>query len=243
MKIIGFVGPKSAGKDASAKILIDSKLAEGRIAFADPLKKICTEVFSIPPKMFTDPVFKEQPFTEPVILTAKILRKIRDYCNKWVPEYDKNGKGLYNSQRAIISSIENKTINNPRELLQIVGSEFIRDQIYHKWHMLAAFSPLNIKLKSEGTYCVTDIRFVNEYEYLVDVFGDKFSCYYIERPSAEEILATATHKSELQVKDIRSMLKDSQVIKNDGTLEDLKAKLLGKNVTIKPTKKGFKAVK
>lgn len=222
MQIIGFVGPKSAGKDASAKILIDAKIADGRIAFADPLKKMCSEIFEIPPRLFIDPILKEKPLASPVILTIKKLRAVRDMCVKIIPEHA-SGVTLYNSSLSSVCGLENREINTPRELLQVVGSDFIREKIYPLWHIKAAF--LSVK-NPQGTYCVTDIRFLNEYLHLKNTYNSEFQCYYVERPSAEEGLKAATHSSELQINEIKPLIEAHNIIKNDGTLEDLSTVVL-----------------
>lgn len=233
MKIIGFVAPKGGGKDASYEILKKKGKAAGKLSFAGPLKEICSEVFKIPLEIFNDPTLKEKPFKdmkdyEPVILTPKYLREVKKQCYIRLPEYDdETGTWIYTAEKATTNGLENRIMETPRQLLQIIGTDFIRNKIYQEWHLRAAFHKSVIsKLKPNGLYCVTDIRFANEYEFLKQKFGEDFEAYYVERPEAEERLAKATHPSELGVLDIKALIPESNVIKNDKSLSDLEKKLV-----------------
>lgn len=241
MKIIGLVGPKGSGKDTANDLLVDAKLANGKISFAGPLKEICSKVFNIPIQVLNDPVLKEQKFGQelksypPVTLTSQALKQIKRECAARLPEYDEaTGLMTYNVDRAAITGLEGQVMSSPRELMQIVGTEFIRERIFKGWHREAAFSQTSLsKLNQNGLYCVTDVRFADEYRFLKEKFGDDFECFYIERPSAEKKLAEATHPSELGVKEIRALLSEENVVDNSGSIEEFQAKLEAK---IKPLK-------
>lgn len=222
MKLAVFAGPKQSGKDTSAKILKDSKRAVGNVPFAGPLKRICAEVFQIAPVMFNDPDFKERPFKEPVVVNIKHLRKLKELMLEYVDPYEP-GK-FHNLNRIPASQFEGLTFKTPREILQIIGTELIRECVHQDWHCWAAFSEKNKKISgfSNSTHCVTDCRFPNEYLYLKKHHDCTFA--YVERPEAEKVLAEATHDSErllLQVKEM--ILADGGVlIKNHSSVEDLK---------------------
>lgn len=241
MRIIGFVAPKSGGKDTAAAILIEGKKANGKLSFAGPLKEICSKVFGISLTILNDPVNKERPFKQPLVLTRKHLRDIKHEC---VSRLDPvNGTFIvYNPNKASTSGLENKTVASPRELMQVIGTDYIRQRIFGEWHLQAAFSPETLaKHAKNGVYCVTDIRFVNEYEYLKKRFGNDFQCYYVERPEAEEKLKEATHPSELETQKIKALLPESNIIRNDGSIDDLKKKLLAiKQIEEAKPKRGFK---
>lgn len=242
MKIIGFVAPKQGGKDTSAAILIEGKKANGKLSFAGPLKEICSKVFGIPAQVLNDPVFKERPFKEPITLTKKHLRDIKNEC---VLRLDpvQGSTLLYNPNKASVIGIEGRVLTSPRELMQFVGTDFIRQRIFGGWHLHAAFSTQTLaKYQKNSVYCVTDIRFVNEYLFLKERLGDDFRCFYVERPEAEEQLKHATHPSELETQKIKALLPPENIIKNDGDLDDLKKKLYALKLTGE-VKKGFQFVK
>lgn len=245
MKIVGFVAPKTGGKDTAAAILIEAKKANGKLSFAGPLKEICSKVFNIPLPTLNDPVLKEKPFKEPLTLTLKHLRAIRNECVSMLDPIQ-GDRQVYNPNKASVYGIEGKILYSPRELMQFIGTDYIRERIYGKWHLEAAFSPARLaKLSKTGVYCVTDARFENEYQFLRDRLGDDFMCFYVERPEAEEILADAikagtAHKSESDTQKIKAMLPEENVIQNDGDIEDLKKKLLSmKLIQEAKPRKGF----
>lgn len=221
MRVIGLIGPKGSGKDASYEILREQKRVDGKISFAGPLKQVCSEVFNLHINLMNDPDLKEKEMKEPITLTGKHVRKIISQCEDYVPSVTPDGIILYRSNAVSLVGLEGRTFKTPRELLQIIGTDLIRDRIFKGWHRAAAFSDKALsKLKKSGTYVVTDVRFVDEHQFLAEKYGEAYRAYYVDRPEASAKLATATHPSELETQKIRVMLQDS-TIKNDGTLEDL----------------------
>lgn len=229
MKLIAIVGPKGSGKDASFELLRDDKLVNGKISFADPLKELCAKHFGLPIQYMHDPDLKEKKLPQEVICRPAILNRLKGDLHKYLDPY----KHDYNAHTAPIQGVEGRIFTTPREILQIIGTEFIRNAVKQNWHLEAAFQEefLSRKLRrtpefiNEATFVVTDCRFLNEYEFLKT--KGELQAFYIERPEAEKRLAEATHQSELEVLKIKeAVLKDGgTVIKNDGSLEDLKNKL------------------
>ena len=110
MRLVGFVGPKQAGKDTSADFLKELKKANGKIAFAGPLKQLCSEVFDIPANYFRQQELKEKELKEPVILDKKVLRNIKNRCSEIVPTVIDDYKILYNPNKASIIGLENRIL-------------------------------------------------------------------------------------------------------------------------------------
>lgn len=52
--IVGISGRANSGKDVIANHLIDNRIMERRVAFADYLKTFCSDIFNIPIKVFYD---------------------------------------------------------------------------------------------------------------------------------------------------------------------------------------------
>lgn len=226
MKIVGLVGPKGSGKDTSYELLKELKKVDGKISFAGPLKLICTEVFGLHANLLNDADLKEKPMKEPITLTLKHIRKIRDLCEEYVEPVLNDGTLLYRSNAISVAGLEGLTFKTPRELMQVIGTELIRDRVYKGWHRNAAFSTKALsKLKQNGTYAVTDVRFFDENEFLTEKFGDDYQAYYVARPEAEANLEKATHPSELETKKIREVISTTNIIDNSGDLEELKTQL------------------
>lgn len=223
MKIISLSGPKQAGKDTSADILIAEKKLDGKLSFAAPLKEICMEVFDLHFNLVNDAVLKETPFKNgPITLTRKNLRELKHAVTAMLDPV----KYGYNPNRASVAGLEGRVLSTPRELLQVVGTDFIREQMHKEWHVKAAFSDERLAKLKGNNFAVTDARFPNEFHFLVDRFGNAFDGYYIERKEAEEELAKATHGSEREVLTIKELVGKSNIITNNGTTDELKKKLL-----------------
>lgn len=222
MKFVAFVGPKGSGKDTSADILLKNNRARQKMSFAGPLKEICAKSFELPTQLMHDPVLKEKDFKEPLKATARILKNIKRELPKYLAEMGEDGLIKYNIDRVAINGLENRLFKNPREILQIIGTDFIRNRVYQSWHLEAAFGKTNLaKYRQDATYCITDTRFLNEYEYLKELFGDAIDFYYVERPKAEKVLKKATHESELEILKIKEKIPKENIIKNNKKLEDL----------------------
>jgi hypothetical protein len=225
MRIIGLIGPKGSGKDTSFELLQELKRVDGKISFAGPLKKICEQVFGLHVNLLNDPILKEKELKEPITLNLKHIRAIRDLCEQYVDPVTEDGYIKYNPAALSVVGLEGRVFKTPRELMQVIGTDLIRDRLYKNFHMEAAFSPeATKKLKKSGTYCVTDVRFLNEHEFLSSKFGSAYKAYYVSRPEADEKLAEATHPSELETQKIRSLLTES-VIDNSGSLKELESLL------------------
>lgn len=225
MHLIGFIGPKGSGKDTSYSILKELKKVDGKISFAGPLKAICGEVFNLHFNLLNDPILKERELREPITLTGRHIRQIRNLCEEYVNPVTPEGIILYRSNAISTVGLEGRVFKTPRELMQIIGTELIRDRVWKGWHRAAAFSTKALsKLKTNGTYAVTDVRFLDEHEFLTERFEGSYKAFYVSRPEAEKALEGATHPSELETQRIRAVLTDS-VIYNSGTLEDLTGKL------------------
>lgn len=224
MKIVSFSGPKGSGKDTCADILKKEGIADGSISFAGPLKKICQEVFQLHHTLVHDPELKEKPLKNgEIIITPRILRKI----NELMLDYLDPEEFYYNPNKASVIGLEGTPLRTPREILQVIGTEWIRNKIHPDWHLQAAFSKKALaSLNEDGLYCVTDARFVNEYQFLAERFGESFSGFYVERPKAEKQLSEASHDSERKILEVKALIPSESIIKNDGSLEDLKKKLL-----------------
>lgn len=221
MKIIGFIGPKGSGKDTAAGILVKAKKARNKLSFAGPLKEICSEVFDISLNNFNDPALKELPLAKPIQLNSRVLRQVKIACAARLPEIDPETEMFRYVSTCPINGVEHRICKTPRELLQIIGTDLIRKNMYKDWHLEAAFSDLVLgKLAPSATYCVTDIRFPNELELLQNKFGDAFTAYYVERPEAEKALEESTHESEKNVIVLRSMIGDKNVLKNTKGLKE-----------------------
>lgn len=228
MKVVGFIAPKGAGKDAACKILVDNNKVLRKLSFAAPFKKICQKVFGLTDYHTEDPAGKEREFKTPITLTKKHIREIIKDLPEWVDPIGPDGKIRYNINSVSVNGLEGRVFKSPRELLQIIGTDLIRDRVWKDWHVNAALSDKALALlpNPRAVYGVTDIRFENEFEALVNKFGPAFKPFYVERPEAEERLATATHESELVIPKLKAKISEDNILTNDGSLEEFEKVVL-----------------
>lgn len=239
MKVLGFVGPKGAGKDEAYKLLRESGKVLQKMSFAAPMKEICKKVFELTDYQVDDPVGKERELETPITLTNRHLRLINKELASWVEPVDaETGIIRYNVNKISVAGLEGMVFKTPRHLLQFIGTDYIRDRVWTEWHVTAALSDKALaKLPDQNAiYAVTDVRFENELSALQTKFGPAFAGFYIERPEAEERLKQATHPSELMTIKLRETLGPDAVLKNDGDINDLKKTLKSIKVPSEPYK-------
>lgn len=139
-EIYGITGAKGHGKDTLARLIIGSGTQGAGFAvthFAAALKKLCMDVFGLTDYDVNDPVGKEKPLRSPIVLDDSLaaLRRIT----------------------GLPIRAHNKIAKTPRELLQLIGSEYIRSERGTYW--LDQLTPL---LEAKRRVLVPDARFPNE---------------------------------------------------------------------------------
>lgn len=166
-----------------------------RLAFADPLKKMLSDLLNIRLNLFYDREFKENCVVNMQTLqTTWRGEKLQDSkFNKLVKQLD-------------LSLLEsNLTI---RQLLQYFGTE-IAQRYFGKrvW--------INSTLQNRSEYkIISDLRFIEEYNAIKEKRG---IVIYINRPGYE----FGQHASEREMKELLEQNKYDYIIDNCGTQKDL----------------------
>jgi hypothetical protein len=198
--IIGLSGKRRVGKDTTANILV-SEFGYIKMSFADELKIMCSKVFNIDIKYFYDDDLKDEKFVQPLAILPRHVTLIASHVAKhgfivtkeMVTKMDSIGIG--------------QLMDTPRQLLQFVGTEIIRNVVDSKiWIII-----LNKKLKTyEGNAIIQDGRFSNERAALRD--AGAMLCL-IKRPSLSN---QDTHASE---NDLGEDYEYDDILMNDDTQE------------------------
>lgn len=240
MIIVGLAGPKGSGKDTAYEILKKKSRIYAKLSFAGPLKQISSDIFNLPMGYFEKRELKERQLKEPITLTKKLIKAVLQELPNWLPQTE--GDVLkYSISSVSIVGIEGRIVNTPRELLQIIGTDLIRDRVYSNWHIEATLGEYALsKLDDSKNYAVTDVRFLNELEAILNLPNGEV--YYIERPEAEDVLGNSKHASELESKKIKEKLDTRFIVKNDGSLADLE-KLVSDTILTPGSAKAKKAAK
>jgi len=122
--------------------------------------------------------------------------------------------------------------SSPRELAQYFGTEVVRDNLSTRFwiaKMYALLSGLQTDPNVEGEYneedvvIITDVRFQNEYEWILSEGG---IILHILRPGHEGKVGIPGHSSEVGIKMLLDdATKIHYTINNEGTLEEFHSKI------------------
>ncbi len=211
--IIGLAGVKQSGKSTIAGLIKESFYSK-ESAFADKLKNTCSQVFDIPLDYFHNQKLKEVPLSTSAVLDKNNIASILSLYNINPYELDPI---VFTDRVKQYSNLFGKSLQTPRDILQIVGTEVLRKadtQIHCK----------NLQIHDDAITIVSDVRFPNEYDYLSNLPSDTyfFLPIYVNRKEAEE-KAIGGHSSETSV----FLFKDKcRVIDNNFTLQETKQQVI-----------------
>lgn len=232
-------GKKGSGKNTAAKVLVE-KYGFKEYNLAKPLKELVSKVFDIPFANLEDNDKKDVSFTQPRPITVDHVHSIIRECSNLlnIPESFKKSEELvlkYMTKKVTKKSTivpvvqtpvngqvmppqmmqqrEYKTFNTPREILQFVGTDLVRDCIS------SFFWPkvLDKQIAHESKVVITDVRFFEERQYVEYKEG---LLLLVERPTT--VKSGDTHASETSLGDFQDY---DYVIYNDSTIEDLHHRL------------------
>ena len=184
--ILAIAGKKGSGKDTLADILVD-KHDFKKVSLADELKTLCSRVFEYPNKENYDPSLKEKKWPAPIIISPVHIGRITNYLQ--LREFivtDDMVLEMFNTG-------ENRVMETPRQLLQFVGTDLIRDIVDKEvWIKLTKRALEDY----EGNVVIPDARFKNERAAFKEVGG---KLLLVIRPSVEIEYSADNHVSENQL--------------------------------------------
>lgn len=182
---IGLVGVKTSGKSTVGGIIKELLPQAKEVALADNLKNACAKAFNLERAQFDLQSLKEVPFEKEKKATITEIKTIMDFFNSPLDEHT-----LYRAT----ADLEEIVLDTPRKIAQIVGTELLRKYASESVHCdsLDLSAQINI---------VTDVRFSNEFEYLLNSDRiDLFLPLYIQRQEAEKVVdLKKDHASETSV--------------------------------------------
>lgn len=182
-KVIAFAGSKGAGKTTAFEALRQEfKNGLYELTLAGHLKKVCAEAFKIDESEFHDPVLKEAPLEDPIYIEAPQIDLIIR-CFGYEPEYNDH-----------IRPFVGTVVNTRRQLLQFIGTD-----VLHKVDKLIHVNYAAQSMPKDGLVVITDLRFLNEFDYFNDKHKDEFVPFYIKNHRAELAAEGDTHPSEKQL--------------------------------------------
>lgn len=171
--IVTLSGKKRAGKDVTADILVN-KYGFTKISLASSLRELCSSVFNMEMNEFLDDDKKERAFSTPVILLEEHLGLMLDYIEtEWKYPVSEETK----IKLMLKLGMEMK---HPRHILQLIGTELIRDCIKSDLLLDVAEARIN----QFDNVVVPDVRFSNERSFFKRVGA--LMCF-IDRPTLQTI--------------------------------------------------------
>jgi hypothetical protein len=211
--IVAFAGKMGSGKDTAGEVFVE-RFDFKRIAFADNLKRMAQVVFGLSYEQCYDRDAKVKEFDKPIILEPSHAEDIINYVM-----YENNWE-LNKEQIVKLHNItgSHAMFKSPREALQFLGTEILRDCIHPDYH--AEVVKKIIDKNGWEDVVITDCRFPNE---RVAVERWKGVSVLIERPiNEEEGGGINNHASEnsLGTKDDYTY-----TIQNDYTIDAFKGKV------------------
>lgn len=178
--IFAITGNKGHGKDTFARAVQSADPEYNIVHFAGALKELAMQVFRLEWGQCHDPKRKEETLKRPIKLDDYVS-PLRFYVGPLVCE------------RGLIA-------NTPRELLQYVGTEYVRSVYPSYW-----LDALSAQLRHVEKALVPDCRFLNEAERIRSLGG---KVVRVERPELGE--NTDAHSSEREL----SMISVDHIVTN-----------------------------
>jgi hypothetical protein len=156
MVVIAFCGEKGSGKSTASEQLVQ-QFGFTDIALADPLKELISRVFRLSLEYFADPKLKDKDFGYDITVDYEHLDKLRSIVeNDW--DYT-----LTPEQREEIEEYHGYTFKSPREMMQTIGTDILRDIIDKDIFIRLLVQRI---IHMETPVVITDVRFKNEREKL-----------------------------------------------------------------------------
>lgn len=200
--IIGLSGGKRVGKDSAADVLCKEYNFD-RIAFADPLREICSKVFEIPISTFLNDELKEKLFDEQIVFSKHFaIKLINTLEDDWKIKIT-NDINI----KIIDQTFDNLIMLHPRQILQTIGSDILRKSVDNDIFLKLMDRKIS---RFDGNIVVTDCRLKNEREFLKK--KGAVLCL-VKRPSLK--LPTDSHSSE---NDLGNDEDYDVIMNNDGSL-------------------------
>ena len=190
--VIGFSGRMRSGKTELSKICEQHGFKI--LYFALPLKQLCADIMG----MTIEELNNAKNANTPINITL----------NEEICEYLSQETDISLSDTREVCLL--KTIHSVRELLQFIGTDYIRE--YNTdWHV----NKIKEMINPNENYAIDDVRFLNEKRMIEELGGD---CWFVTRTTLDNI---SNHISETSIKWGDCW---NKIIINNSTLQELQFK-------------------
>ena len=189
--ILGLHGAAKAGKDTTADYMISNHGWDAKLSFAKNLKDMCQAIFFLSDDDVHTQEGKERVFPKPVVFTQRNLGSVLYWMSQTHPSHP-----LKKGSRELVASLVGTELTTPRHILQFVGTEVCR-AIIPTYHLDLVTK--QVKDNPDKNFIITDIRFPNEGDLVLDDLGG--SVVLISRETSGDENIDRTHSSETAMQD------------------------------------------
>lgn len=168
---------------------------------------------------------REEADTKTKFIRMAFADRIKEVCAKLFAFPDTSAFHDQHAKECVHPEYFHKS---PREIMQWFGTEIVRSHLGPDFWISRLAMDVENALETYGTYdkvtiCVTDVRFLNEAQFLVDTFGAKL--IYIDADDRLGPMPDDAHVSEKEIYEVVKKFSDRVVkIFNNSTMDDFKAK-------------------
>lgn len=189
--VIGLHGPAGSGKDTIGDYLVEHCGWTSKLSFAENLKEMCKGIFYLTDYDVHDQAGKQALFKEPKTFTDRNLGSVMYWMARTHPQVR-----IPKEAKATVKSLVGTRLHNPREILQFIGTDICRTLVptYH-----VDIITKQIEDTPEGKFIVTDVRFPNEGNLILDELSG--FVFYIDRPDPSAKNINREHPSEVAMRD------------------------------------------
>lgn len=180
--VICIGGEKGSGKSTAAKYF-ETECGYYCTYFAKALKAACGEVFELTPEMMEDQDLKESEFVVPKKLSPS---KVVLLASAVAPFYPNKITPTQVSRMIKVGGC--KSLYTPRQVMQFVGTELLRDCVHPDFHVLCTKKELEERHRSHGDtrFVIADNRFPNEREFVKEHYKG-YTILIVDGTKEEEV--------------------------------------------------------
>ena len=209
--IVGVTGPMGAGKSTVVQMMLERVPGARQLAFAEPLKKFCSEVYDWPLEKLEDFEFKATP-------DHRHVRLDRVECENLGFERHTDGYLRSVVELSEAELLDYKTSGEvhltPRHAMQALGTEWGRECCKSTWVDLLLRRARDLEAAGCPLVVVSDCRFPEEKAAIEKLVGQVVK---VTRPGG----TVSTHASEHALDGVLFQWE----LANDGSLEALREKV------------------
>ena len=184
--VLGLNGPAGCGKDTVGDYLVECCGWDKKLSFARNLKDLCKAVFKLSEHDVCDQEGKRREFPKPIEFTQGNLGSIMFWMTRTHQHYVVD-KAAFRRIKELIGT----KLTTPRHVLQFVGTDICRELIptYHVDVLVH-----QIKNAPNAKFVITDVRFPNEGDLILNELEGKVA--FVDRPNPAAVNIDRTHPSE-----------------------------------------------